>query len=164
MPIVVTGLSTTSSPSTSPPTPPTSSTQEIEGSIPHPTSIECESADRQARRNPLHKPSEIPKPNKNEDHELAQGNPVQSDIPEWLQEFRENLVDERVPEYRDSHTSPSHRSSFEPKRKVVSGKHSIYTHTRKTEIARSARGLKLQGPRAEDVPVKSHLVQTILVT
>ena len=27
--------------------------------------------------------------------------PLSSEIPEWLQEFRENLVDERVPEHRD---------------------------------------------------------------
>ena len=36
--------------------------------------------------------------------------------------------------------------------------------SRKTEIARSARGLKLQGQRAEDVLVKSYIVQKILVT
>ena len=33
--------------------------------------------------------------------------------------------------------------------------------SRKTEIARSARGPKLQGPRAEDVLVKSYFVQKI---
>ena len=136
MPIVVPGLSTTSSPSTSPPTPPTSSTQEIEGSIPHPASVECESADRQARRNPLHKPSEIPKPNQNEDHEQARGIPLHSDIPDWLQEFRENLLDETVLEPRNSHASSSHGS-----RKVVPGTVLLLT-SRKTEIARSARGPK----------------------
>ena len=36
---------------------------------------------------------------KNEDHEQVRGDPC-SDIPEWLQDFRENLVDERVPEHR----------------------------------------------------------------
>ena len=41
----------------------------------------------------------MPKPKKNEDHEQACGDPY-SDVPEWLQEFRENLVDERVPEQR----------------------------------------------------------------
>ena len=44
----------------------------------------------------------IPKPNKNEDHEQVRGDPLCSEIPEWLQEFRENLVDDRVPEHRDS--------------------------------------------------------------
>ena len=37
--------------------------------------------------------------------------PLSSEIPEWLQEFRENLVDERVPERRDSHASSSHEVS-----------------------------------------------------
>ena len=51
-----------------------------------------------------------------------------SDIPEWLQEFRENLVDERVPEHRDSHASSSHEPSSEPMSSVDVGTHSIYTH------------------------------------
>ena len=38
---------------------------------------------------------------KNEDHEQVGGGPY-SDIPEWLLEFRENLVEERVLEHRDS--------------------------------------------------------------
>ena len=41
--------------------------------------------------------------------------PLSSEIPEWLQEFRENLVDE-VPEHRDSHASSSHGVSVEPTR------------------------------------------------
>ena len=52
----------------------------------------------------------IPKPNKNENHEQVRGDPYYSDIPERLQEFRENLVDERVPEHKDSHASSSHES------------------------------------------------------
>ena len=53
-----------------------------------------------------------------------------SDIPEWLQEFRENLVDDRVPERRDSHASSSHELSLEPKpaRSADLGKHRVYTH------------------------------------
>ena len=35
--------------------------------------------------------------------------------------------------------------------------------SRKTEFARSARGPKTQGPRAEDVPAESYFVQKILV-
>ena len=56
--------------------------------------------------------------------------PLSSDIPEWLQEFRENLVDEKVPEHRDSHSSSSHEVSLEPtsKRSEDLGKHSVYTH------------------------------------
>ena len=53
-----------------------------------------------------------------------------SEIPEWLQEFRENLVDDRVPERRDSHASSSHEPSLEPTfmRRVDLGKHSVYSH------------------------------------
>ena len=66
---------------------------------------------RQERRDPcssetseevLHEPTKIPKPNKNEDHEQVRGNPY-SDIPGWLQEFREILVDDGIPEHRESH-------------------------------------------------------------
>ena len=53
-----------------------------------------------------------------------------SEIPEWLQEFRENLVDDRVPQHRDSHASSSHEVSLEPtfSRSEDLGKHSVYTH------------------------------------
>ena len=51
-----------------------------------------------------------------------------SDIPEWLQEFRENLVDDRVLEHRDSHASSSHGSSLEPARSADLGKHCVFSH------------------------------------
>ena len=56
------------------------------------------------------------------------GNPCDSEIPEWLQEFRENLVDDEVPEHRDSHASSSHEVSLEPtpKRREDLGKHSAH--------------------------------------
>ena len=47
----------------------------------------------------------------------------------------------------DSHASSSHEASEEPTFKRR-GKHSV--KTQETEIARSVRGLKSQGPRAED--------------
>ena len=50
----------------------------------------------------LPKPTQNPKPNKNENHDIERGDPLCSDIPEWLQEFRENLVDDRVPELNGS--------------------------------------------------------------
>ena len=40
--------------------------------------------------------------------------PLYSEIPEWLQEFRENLVDDEIPEHGDSHASSSHEVSLEP--------------------------------------------------
>ena len=57
-------------------------------------------------------------------------NPLCSEIPEWLREFRENLVDDEVPERGDSHASSSHEVSSEPtfKRREDLGKHSVETH------------------------------------
>ena len=40
----------------------------------------------------------IQKPNKNEVHEHERSDPSYSAIREWLQEFKENLVDGSVPE------------------------------------------------------------------
>ena len=121
VPVVVSGLSTTPS-SSSTSTSTTPSRQEIDHSDHHPAIESSESVDRQARGDPftsetskelLHEPTKIPKPNKNEDHEQVRGDPCHSDIPECLQEFRENLVDDEV---LDSHASSSHGLSLEPAR------------------------------------------------
>ena len=55
----------------------------------YPAAVSSKHVERQERRDPCH-----------------------SDIPEWLQEFRENLMDGRVPERRDSHASCSREPSF----------------------------------------------------
>ena len=49
------------------------------------------------------------------------------DLPEWLEEFTENL-DEGVLASRDTTASTSHDSDSERPTKVVSKKHSIFTH------------------------------------
>ena len=135
VPVVVPGLPTTPS-SSSTWTSTTPSSQEIDCSDHHPAIESSESVDRQARSDPFtsetseelwHESTKIPKPNKNDDHEQVRRDPC-SDTPEWLQEFRENLVDERVPEHRDSHASSSHEPSFEPTRSVDLGEHSVYSH------------------------------------
>ena len=61
---------------------------------------------------------------------IDRGNPLNSEIPEWLQEFRENLVDDEIPVHGNSHASSSHEASLEPttKRREDLGKHSVYTH------------------------------------
>ena len=87
-------------------------------------------------------------------------------IPTYWNGFKnseKNLVDDRVPLQGGSHASSSHESSLEPTRREDLGKHSVYIHFQKTEIARSARGPKSHGPRAEDVLAESYLVQIILV-
>ena len=70
-----------------------------------------------------------PKPNKKETP-IERGNSLNSEIPEWLQEFRENLVDDEIPLQGESHASSSHEASLEPifKRREDLGKHSVYTH------------------------------------
>ena len=80
------------------------------------------------------KPEEIqahktPKTNKKETT-IERGNPCDSEIPEWLQEFRENLVDDEIPLQGGSHASSSHEASSEPtfRRREELGKHSVYTH------------------------------------
>ena len=61
---------------------------------------------------------------------IERGNSLNSEIPEWLQEFRENSVDDEVPERGDSHASSSHEVSLEPttKRREDLGKHNVHTH------------------------------------
>ena len=115
----------------------------------HPASVSSSHVERKERGDPLTKPTKNPKPNKNENHERERGDPLCSDILEWLHEFRENLMDDRVPEHRDSHASSSHEPSLEPLhlREVWIWVKTVFILTSlKTEIARSARGPKLQGP------------------
>ena len=75
------------------------------------------------------KPIKSQKPNKKETA-IERGDPLCSDnseIPEWLQEFRENLVDDEIPLQGGSHASSSHEVSLEPttKRREDLGKHSV---------------------------------------
>ena len=76
--------------------------------------------------------NEIPKTNKKETT-IERGNPLCSDdseIPEWPQEFKENLVDDEIPLQGGSHASSSHEASLGPtsKRREDLGKHSVYSH------------------------------------
>ena len=92
------------------------------------------------------KPTKNPKPNKNEDHDQERGDPCHSDIPELRQEFTENLVDDRVPEHRDSHASSSQESSLEPTpaRSADLGKHSVYTHFPKDRYCEICQRTKIK--------------------
>ena len=89
--------------------------EDLSGIDSHPVPVSSSHVERTEREDPLlPKSTKNPKPNKNENHDIERGDPLCSDIPEWLQEFRENLVDDRVPEHRDSHASSSHEPSLEP--------------------------------------------------
>ena len=73
--------------------------------------------------------NKIQKPNEKETT-IERGNPLYSEIPEWLQEFMENLVDDEIPVHGDSHASSSHEASLEPtfKRREDLCMHSVKTH------------------------------------
>ena len=74
--------------------------------------------------------NQIPKTNKKETT-IERGNLCDDpEIPEWLQEFRENLVDDEIPLQGGSHASSSHEASLEPttKRREDLGKHNVHTH------------------------------------
>ena len=73
---------------------------------------------------------------------IERGDPLCADIPVWLQEFREILVDDEVPERRDSHASSSLDVPSEPTstRGEDLGKHRVLRLiSLKTEIAKSVR-------------------------
>ena len=81
--------------------------EDLSGIDSYPVSVSSEHVERKERGDPLTKPTKIPKPKK-KNHELERRDPFCSEILEWVQEFRENLVDYSVPECRDSHASSSH--------------------------------------------------------
>ena len=61
---------------------------------------------------------------------FADSGRASSEIPGWLQEFREILVDDEIPGHGGSHASSSHEASLEPtfKRREDLCEHSVYTH------------------------------------
>ena len=124
VPFVVLDLSIRSSSSSSH-TSPTSLSQEAVTRTQHPASAGSESVSDGVRGNSSRGPAETENPNKN-DNEGVRGDPLR-DMPELLKEFKEILVDDCVPEHLDAPSS-SHDLSSEPRAKVVSGKHSIFTH------------------------------------
>ena len=124
VPIVVPGLSSSSSSSLPSSTSMTPSRQEIDhpksssSSSTSPTmtssTVSSESVERQERGDPYgmdHHPAIV---SSERVERQVRGDPCNFDIPKWLQEVRENLVDDRVPERRDSHASSSHEPSLEP--------------------------------------------------
>ena len=91
---------------------------------------------------------------------FADSGRASSEIPEWLQEFRENVVDDEIPEHGDSHASSSHEASLEPttKRREDLGKHSVYPHSTRDRNCEICKRTKIMRARAEDAMVESYLV------
>ena len=100
VPFVVSGLSTNSSTSSSP-TSSTSSSQDPVFDI-------TRYAENPA--NPLHRPPETKNTNKNEEDEKVRANLLHQ-LPDWLQEFRKHLVDERSPSEPRGNPAPGHRDT-----------------------------------------------------
>ena len=73
------------------------------------------------------KPTKSQNPKKKKETTIERGSPCDSEIPEWLQEFRENLVDDEIPLQGGSHASSSHEASLEPttKRREDLGTHNL---------------------------------------
>ena len=80
--------------------------------------------------------------------------------------IKRNLVDERVPEHRNSHASSSHEVSLEPTptRSEDLGKHSVYTHFHKDRNCEICQRTKITRPRAGDAMAEPYFVQKVLVT
>ena len=71
--------------------------------IPSARRSESASEDTSARGNSWHESTEIETPNKNNGEEL-QDDELQG-VPDWLQVFKAGLIDESVPEQRESSSS-----------------------------------------------------------
>ena len=121
VPIVVPGLSSSSSGSSSTSKTPSkqeshsSSSSSASSSLPTVSEIQI----REREDATVNETSPVPGSNLVDDGSgqpdkttIERGNPLDSEIPEWLQEFKENLVDDEIPEHGDSHASSSHEVSF----------------------------------------------------
>ena len=75
-------------------------------------------------------------------------------------------MDDGVPEHRGPHASSSHEPSLEPTpTRSLDWVSTVFVLIHlKTEIARSVKGPKSQGHRAEGAMAEPYLVQKVLVT
>ena len=140
VPFVVRGLSTSSS-TTPTPTSSSSSSQDsvfdVKRYAENPVPERSGSTSEELRGNQMHKPTATENKSKNEGREEVHSD-LLHDLLDWLQGFREKLVDEsspleprRNPALKDQNTSSSsHELPMASRAKVDpgSGKHSIYTH------------------------------------
>ena len=124
---------------------------------------------RESNHEPVHQANQKCSKTNKKETKIERGNPLSpdssrasSEIPEWLQKIRGNLVDDEIHEHGDTHASSSHEVSLEPtfKRREDLGKHSVYTHfpkdrncdiSQRTKITRAPCRRRNGGtvPRAE---------------
>ena len=175
VPIVVPGSSSSSSGSSStsktPPKQESHSSSSSSSSSSSPTVSEIQIREREDEINSDISPVQVStsvddRSGQPDETTIERGYPLDSEIPEWLQEFRENLVDEEIPVHGDSQASSSHEASLEPtfKRREDLGKHSVYTHFPKDRNCEICKRTKLQGSHAEDAMAKPYLELKNLVT
>ena len=122
VPFVVPGLSASSSSTTPSPTSPSSSSQDsvfdVNRYTENPVQERSGSMSEELRGDPLHESTETENKNKNEEREKVQRD-ISHELPDWLQEFRENLVDESTStepwgtQSREVKTLPSHLMNFQ---------------------------------------------------
>ena len=138
---MVPGLSASSSSTTPSPTSPSSSSQDsvfdVDRYTENPVHVRSGSTSEELCGDPLHESTETENKNKNSESEEVQRD-ISHEVPDWVQEFKENLVDEstsdelrRDPMQRSADTSSSsHESPMEPRAYVEpgSGKPSVSTH------------------------------------
>ena len=111
--------------------------------------------------------NEIPKTNKKETPIERENLCDDPEIPEWLQEFKENLVDDEKFHFWEALTPVLLTKCLWSRlqRDVRIWASVMFTLiSQKTEIARSVNGPKLQGPRAEDAMAKPYLELSTSVT
>ena len=127
VPFVVPGLSTSSSISSSPASS-TSSSKDTANSMEKPATERSATMSEESRGNPSRRSAETENTNKSGDGEELRSELLQ-DVPEWLQDFMENLVDKHVQPHQYSPSS-SLELPMAPRAKVVAGpgKHSIFSH------------------------------------
>ena len=107
----------------------------------NPATERSELVSEKSRRN-RSRISRTENPNKNEDDEALRSELLQA-VAEWLQDFKENLVDKNVQPHQ-YFPSSSRELPMEPRAEVVpgSGKYSIYTHIPKDRNCDNCLGTK----------------------
>ena len=129
----------------------------------HPASTRSESTSSTVRGDPSHEPAENKITNRNGDNETVRGNPLH-DVPEWLKEFTENIVDEWVSEHRDAPASLLVNQLQIREEKWYRASTVFILTSRETTIATSATRPRQRGLLAENALAQPYLEQKIVVS
>ena len=101
---------------------------------------------------------------KNQDNATARGSPLR-DLPEWLQDFTDNLVDAAASVSSGAPASISREPLHQkPSRKGYRASTLFFLTSRRTEVEQYARGQKIQGLLAENALAIKYLQQKSFLT